>query len=536
MITKLYIENYKIIQKACLNLKPKLNIFVGDNDSGKSTVLEALSIITSGKLNGYPLERQLRPSLFNINTREHYLNDITNGRFSVPPRIIMEAYFDETTDPVYKGTNNSLNENSSGIRLAIEFDSAYSDVYQKLFSDKSIKEIPIEFYKVTFHYFSCEDEKVYFRTCPVKSVLIDASHKDYSYMVSKFIHNSIDDVLNDDEQIELSQEYSKTRTTFRNSESVKRLNQELQNRNTSSGKTIEINFQEESIDAWKDQMTIEIDKIPFDNIGFGTQNTLKSELAFKNVNNRVNIILMEEPENNLSYTNMSKLIDNISEVKDKQVFIATHSSFVANKLDINNIFLFKEGNIVSFDSFGDETVDFFKKLPGYDTLRVVLAEKAILVEGPTDELIVERAYKDNHSHLPIKDGIDVIVAGGLTFKRYCDIAIKMKKTIYIVTDNDSSTEKVNDRYKDYIENEYIKIFYEKDSNLNTIEPSVLSVNSHDGIPNLAFQHIVCKSQESQMNFDNLVNFMKNNKTLWALRVFDAEECIKYPEYINDAIK
>jgi predicted ATP-dependent endonuclease of OLD family len=32
------------------------------------------------------------------------------------------------------------------------------------------------------------------------------------------------------------------------------------------------------------------------------------------------------------------------------------------------------------------------KLPGYDTLRLILCNKAILVEGPSDELIVQKAY------------------------------------------------------------------------------------------------------------------------------------------------
>ena len=41
-------------------------------------------------------------------------------------------------------------------------------------------------------------------------------------------------------------------------------------------------------------------------------------------------------------------------------------------------------------------MNYFKKLPGYDTLRLVLAKRVILVEGPSDELVVQRAYRDAH--------------------------------------------------------------------------------------------------------------------------------------------
>lgn len=41
-----------------------------------------------------------------------------------------------------------------------------------------------------------------------------------------------------------------------------------------------------------------------------------------------------------------------------------------------------------------DTYSYFKKLPGYDTLRLILAHRVILVEGPSDDLIVQHAYKN----------------------------------------------------------------------------------------------------------------------------------------------
>jgi len=56
-IHKLIIRNYKIFHDRTIILNDDINIFVGDNDSGKSTILDALSIVTSFRLNGAALDR-----------------------------------------------------------------------------------------------------------------------------------------------------------------------------------------------------------------------------------------------------------------------------------------------------------------------------------------------------------------------------------------------------------------------------------------------------------------------------------------------
>ena len=51
-IVKMLVKNYKLLKDVIIDYNPEINILVGDNDAGKSTILEALSIITTGKLNG----------------------------------------------------------------------------------------------------------------------------------------------------------------------------------------------------------------------------------------------------------------------------------------------------------------------------------------------------------------------------------------------------------------------------------------------------------------------------------------------------
>jgi len=57
IIERIVIENYRLIKHADFLVNPDMNIFVGDNDFGKSTLLEAIAILRSGKLNGFAFER-----------------------------------------------------------------------------------------------------------------------------------------------------------------------------------------------------------------------------------------------------------------------------------------------------------------------------------------------------------------------------------------------------------------------------------------------------------------------------------------------
>lgn len=101
--------------------------------------------------------------------------------------------------------------------------------------------------------------------------------------------------------------------------------------------------------------------------------------------------MLEEPENHLSHTRLNQLIKCISEqYAEKQILISTHSSFVANKLGLRKVMLLENLKIIKFSELSGDTYNFFKKVAGYDTLRMILCKKAILCEGDSDELVIQK--------------------------------------------------------------------------------------------------------------------------------------------------
>ena len=73
-VTKLNLKNFRDAQALSLKLNPKLNVFVGVNGSGKSTVLDAIAIMLS-----WPIKRIIRSGASGSSIIE---NDITNGKSS----------------------------------------------------------------------------------------------------------------------------------------------------------------------------------------------------------------------------------------------------------------------------------------------------------------------------------------------------------------------------------------------------------------------------------------------------------------------
>jgi len=73
MIEKILIHNYKLFKDFELDFNSDINILVGDNETGKSTILEAINLALTKKLNGRYLENELSPYLFNIEIVKKFL-------------------------------------------------------------------------------------------------------------------------------------------------------------------------------------------------------------------------------------------------------------------------------------------------------------------------------------------------------------------------------------------------------------------------------------------------------------------------------
>ena len=62
MIQKVRIRGYRKFQDATFLVNPGTNFLVGDNESGKSTLLEAIGLVLTGRINGCRNSSILKPN------------------------------------------------------------------------------------------------------------------------------------------------------------------------------------------------------------------------------------------------------------------------------------------------------------------------------------------------------------------------------------------------------------------------------------------------------------------------------------------
>jgi predicted ATP-dependent endonuclease of OLD family len=529
MIKGIVIKNFKIYDSFALGLNDDLNIVVGDNEAGKSTILEAIGLALTKRIGGKLIEYELSPYLFNKTTVDAYLQQLKAGKNPPLPNILIELYLSEIPPlESLRGSNNSLKKDTVGVRLEIVFDDDYKEEYAKLCEDKSEKKvIPAEYYKVNWYSFA--NNAITARSLPLTLFHIDATAIRLQSGTDYYIQNIISDGLPAKEKVALAIAYRKLKEQFSGEPSIKDINKNLtKGAITEKNLSIAIDISQRS--SWETNLVPHLDELPFQLAGKGEQTALKIMLALDRKAKDSDIILIEEPENHLSFSSMSKLISKIGEkCAGKQIIIATHSAYVLNKLGIDKV-LFLHGNkVTSLAKLPPETQNYFKKLSGYDTLRLILAKKAILVEGPSDELIIQKAYLAKHKKLPIENGIDVINVRGLSFSRFLDIAKELPKEVIVVTDNDGNFQrKVTEKYAPYSGIKTIKICADNDNSSKTLEPQIVKHN------NLALLNKIFGTTFPDK--PSLIDHMESNKTECALSIFETQETVVFPPYILDAVK
>lgn len=84
-IEKVKIINYKRFKGSfSINLNSGINIFVGDNESGKSTILEAIHLALSGLLNGRYFKNELSQYIFNEEIENEYIASLLTNPIGPP--------------------------------------------------------------------------------------------------------------------------------------------------------------------------------------------------------------------------------------------------------------------------------------------------------------------------------------------------------------------------------------------------------------------------------------------------------------------
>lgn len=528
-IRRVKVKNYRKLRDVDLSLGPSLNIIVGDNEAGKSTLLEAINLALSCQLNRRNARYELHPFLINLDAVKEFIEAHKSNQPIEPPALVIELFFnDDESLALLKGTNNSESLDLPGIKLHVSLSTARLDEFAAYVAEPAkLNSVPIEYYDIDWKNFADDPMRPHAKL--VRAAMIDPSSISNSYGANKYMLELARDILSAKQQGDLALSYRTMRDIFQSDTNVVAINDELATKTgVLSQKKLTMEMDTTTRASWDTGVMPHLDGVPLTLVGKGEQNAVKIKLALEN-NSGCDVLLMEEPENHLSHTNLNRLISHVSQQSEgKQLIITTHSSFVLNKLGVDHVVMFDGKTGVTLNDLPEDTKRYFQKLPGYDTLRMILSRRTVLVEGPSDELLVQKAYLDTYGSLPMENGVEVISVRSLAFKRFLDVARLMNYDVKVLTDNDGDREAVDSKYAEYVEAENITICCDDDEDFPTLEPQLLKANGRD-----LLNQVLGKSYADDQS---LLTYMLGNKTDVALAFLETQVGWVVPQYIQDAIR
>ncbi len=156
MIERIVIDGYRRFSRLDLEPSPGMNIVVGDNESGKLTLLEAIALALTGKINGRWANEELNPFWFHRPTVLKFFKTYGSGEATAPPRVLIEIYLSDEIDALQhlRGVHNTLQIDCPGVALAVAPSEDYRAELGAYMNSEPPIVLPVEFYEVDWRDFA----------------------------------------------------------------------------------------------------------------------------------------------------------------------------------------------------------------------------------------------------------------------------------------------------------------------------------------------------------------------------------------------
>lgn len=519
-IKSLRIQGFKKFDKLFIEFNNHLNVIVGGNEAGKSTILEAIQILINQNYRN--TDKSALKDLFNRDSVEHFLNDPSIESL---PQILIEAELDleelNANNNIFFGADSRLYDTKTD-RFGIRFSCCFDESCLPLI-EQSIKEgeIPYEFYLLNWETFAGHSYKV--TRPPFKLLAIDTSQ---GQVASSF--NYYNKTLFRSKYEEL--EKNTIKHAFRSG--VERLFENLPLNDIGENRLFGLDIKKMILE---NIISVIDNGIPLENHGSGMENLIKTQIALERTNN-IDVLLLEEPENHLSFPTLKMMIAEISSQKDDlQIILVTHSGMVSSGLNLINLLWISGNKVKSLRDLDTDDADFFVKASDNSVLQGLLSEKVLLVEGAAEFILIPKLYKQSYGSNLESAGITMISCNGLSYKRYLKILDMVEKRVAVLTDHDNNNSKL----------EYIKDFNEKHTYQQIFTDSVKENWTFEAALYNGNKSILEKLIQTQENakylfhgksYGPVLGKMLNNKAESAYCILNSGINIEVPEYIKEAFE
>lgn len=453
------IRNFRKLKAVECSFNSGLNLIVGPNDSGKTTVIDAIRFTLRQVVDDY---YRISQDDFNDSDLEISV-DLTFSfdDYSENNLIIEAALFAEYL--------SFTSDNKPELKIWYTIKSNEKDIRFPEFKVGPTKDIAVDMDA------RCREnlKVVYLR--PLRDAENELKAKQGS-RISKILSNHKDINTAKNELVELLEKFKIESEKFFEEKNgrfvvneIRRLLKIFDEQSTKEEKKIKFG-PTEKLDYLKTLEKIALYYPDLPNPGLGTLNmiSIAAELLHLNTQRAPKLILIEEIEAHLHPQRQLKIIKALQEESKKgiQMIITTHSPNLASVIDVERLNLCHEGQFFSLAKGNTELAEknylYLGRFLDVTKANLFFAQGILLVEGPTEQLLLPEFARILGYNLT-DYGISVISTNGLGFENFVNI-FKRKRSPYnqipvaVVTDADKKNKIGIDNYINQFKNENNKVY------------------------------------------------------------------------------
>lgn len=467
-IKKVTIRNYRSFRIFEAKLQ-QLTVVIGENDTGKTNFFTALSLPLSGNQIDFN-QKRLSVSDINKDAVIDFLTSVVNddteeNQLIKIPKVSVTVEFADPKDAyetalLAKWIVADGDEETYKIRYDFKpkDDKDLLEVVKKSLAGKTLDDInwftlPAELYDYQIVSVNNEKPIAYSELKHVSVHSINAERDDFSESSSmksnsiftKLLMNTLDD----DDKGQINTAYSEFFSAIEKTETFDKIignNEDFENYD-SIIEQLECTPNLPNLKNILSNITLKYGNEFLYQKGLGQRNLIYILILFayyKSCGETFNLCCIEEPEAHLSVNNLRLVRDFIEKSSNNsgslvQTIISTHNPSIINKLQISNVLAFTGEKAISLSDTPAKLVDYLRKRPNFDILKLLFADKVILVEGTTEEMLIN-TFLSKQTGL---NDIDIIAIGQRGYINFLNIWLalnkgNLNKKIGVIRDYDNS--------------------------------------------------------------------------------------------------
>lgn len=466
-ISKIKIKNFRNLKDFEIELKPFTTI-IGENNVGKSNLLEAISLVLSNEISVYK-KRKLEIEDFSIQTIHQFKKDMIDNTEDqiIFPEIRIDLYFmepDLDQEPIVERCWYDYDSKLARISYLYSYQSPKKKEYisktKQLIKENGkdameFVDFPIEDYEYSIVWGKQDSTVENYWLKMLKVEYLDALRDVKRELNSNSDKKLLYRILNDRDASSFSlikEQMLALDNTVKNDKSVLEvLKKDIGNylnkislETETSTNTVDFQFSSIELSEILKKIGMQYgdEAVSIERNGLGRNNLLYIAVIlahlYEKENNFFRVIVIEEPEAHLCPIVQKHLAENLVAEDGKgkqQILVTTHSTHIASSLELKNtVVMYKNGNCIDnhylLEGFNEnkskdrQSIRYLQKWLNATNSTMFFTRKLIFVEGIAEEILLPVFFQWKYGKSLQKAGCQIINVNGVAFANFLNIVNK----------------------------------------------------------------------------------------------------------------